>query len=103
MRIKEGSRPIVRRGDSFEIEVDGVPTPAHHGETVASVMLASGNRVLRSTRKQGKPRGLFCGIGVCYDCLVVVDGRANVRACMTRAVPGMKVRTQQGIGGMEEE
>ena len=103
MRIKEGNRPIVRRGDSFEMEVDGVSTLAHHGETVASVMLASGNRVLRSTRKQGKPRGLFCGIGVCYDCLVVVDGRANVRACMTRAVPGMKVQTQQGIGGMEEE
>ena len=73
------------------------------GETVASVMLASGSRALRNTRKEGRPRGLFCGIGVCYDCLVVVDGRANVRACMTRAVPGMKVRTQQGIGGEEGE
>ena len=103
MRIKEGNRPIVRRGDSFEIEVDGIPTPVHQGETVASVMLASGRRALRSTRKEGKLRGLFCGIGVCYDCLVVVDGRANVRACMTRAVPGMKVQTQQGIGGEEGE
>ena len=62
-----------------------------------------GSRALRNTRKEGKPRGLFCGIGVCYDCLVVVDGRANVRACMTRAVPDMKVRTQQGIGGEEGE
>ena len=103
MRIKEGNRPIVRRGDSFNIEVDGIPTSAHQGETVASVMLASGSRALRSTRKEGKPRGLFCGIGVCYDCLVVVDGRANVRACMTRAVPGMKVQTQQGVGGEEME
>ena len=103
MRIKEGNRPIVRRGDSFNIEVDCIPTPAHQGETVASVMLASGSRALRNTRKEGKPRGLFCGIGVCYDCLVVVDGRANVRACMTGAVPGMKVRTQQGIGGEEGE
>ncbi len=103
MRIKEGNRPIVRRGDSFEIEVDGIPTSAHQGETVASVMLASGSQALRNTRKEGRPRGLFCGIGVCYDCLVVVDGRANVRACMTRAVPGMKVRTQQGIGGEEGE
>ena len=103
MRIKEGNRPVVRRGDSFEIEVDGILAPAHQGETVASVMLASGSRALRNTRKEDKPRGLFCGIGVCYDCLVVVDGRANVRACMTRAVPGMKVQTQQGIGGEEGE
>ncbi len=103
MRIKEGNRPIVHRGDSFEIEVDSNPMSAHHGETVASVMLSSGSRALRNTRKEGKPRGLFCGIGVCYDCLVVVDGRANVRACMTRAVPGMQVRTQHGIGGEEEE
>ena len=103
MRIKEGNRPVVRRGDSFEIEVDGIPAAAYQGETVASVMLASGSRALRNTRKEGKPRGLFCGIGVCYDCLVVVDGRASVRACMTRAVPGMKVQTQQGIGGEEGE
>ena len=103
MRIKEGNRPIVRRGDSFEIEVNGILAPAHQGETVASVMLASGSRALRNTRKEGRPRGIFCGIGVCYDCLMVVDGRANVRACMTRAVPGMKVRTQQGIGGEEGE
>ena len=103
MRIEEGQRPVVRRGDSFQMEVDGTPTVAHHGETVASVMLAGGKRVLRSTRNSGSPRGLFCGIGVCYDCLVVVDGRANVRACMTRATPGMKVRTQQGMGEGEEE
>ena len=103
MRIKEGQRPVVRRGDSFQMEVDGAPTLAHHGETVGSVMLAGGKRVLRSTRKEGSPRGLFCGIGVCYDCLVMVDGRANVRACMTRAMPDMKVRTQQGMGEGEEE
>ena len=103
MRIEEGNRSIVRRGDSFLMEVDGASALAHHGETVASVMLASGNRVLRNTRKEGKPRGLFCGIGVCYECLVVVDGRANVRACMIRAIPGMKVLTQQGIGGEEGE
>ncbi len=98
MRIDEGDRPAVRRGDPFQIEVDGTPTTAYRGETVASVMLAGGTLTLRRTRKMDKPRGLFCGIGVCYDCLVIVDGRANVRACMTRAAPGMKVRTQWGVG-----
>ena len=102
MRIKEGTRQVVRRGEGFEIEVNGIPRQAFEGETVASVMLASRTRTLRKTRKAEEPRGLFCGIGVCYDCLVVVDGRANVRACMIRATLGMSVQTQVGIGGGEE-
>lgn len=102
MRIEEGARPVVRRGEGFEIEVDGIPMQAFEGETLASVMLANGTRVLRKTRMADEPRGLFCGIGVCYDCLVIVDGKANVRACMTKAVPGMNVYTQVGIGGREE-
>ncbi len=102
MRIEEGTRPVVRRGEGFVVEVDGNSVQAFEGETVASVMLASRTRTLRKTRKLYEPRGLFCGIGVCYDCLVIVNGRANVRACMTQAVPGMKVRTQEGVGGGEE-
>ena len=82
--------------------MDGVLRQAFEGETVASVMLANRTRTLRNTRKAGEPRGLFCGIGVCYDCLVIVDGRVNVRACMVKAAPGMKVRTQEGVGGREE-
>ena len=84
------------------MEVDGIPRQAFEGETVASVMLADRTRTLRTTRKAGEPRGLFCGIGVCYDCLVIVDGKANVRACMIKAAPGMKVCTQEGVGGGEE-
>ena len=84
------------------MEIDGIPMQAFEGETVASVMLANRTRTLRKTRIADEPRGLFCGIGVCYDCLVIVDGKANVRACMTKAAPGMKVGTQQGVGGGEE-
>lgn len=102
MRISESSAPVVRRGERFEIEVDGIPGQAFEGETLASVMLANGTRTFRKTRIADEPRGLFCGIGVCYDCLVRVDGRANVRACMTKAAPGMKVSTQRGVGGGEE-
>ena len=102
MRIEEGTRPVVRRGEGFEIEVDGVARQAFEGETIAAVMLANRTRTLRKTRKMYEPRGLFCGIGVCYDCLVIVDGRANVRACMTKAAPGMSVQTQAGIGGGEK-
>ena len=102
MRISESSAPLVHRGQGFEIEVDGILRQAFEGETVASVMLANRTRTLRKTRKAKEPRGLFCGIGVCYDCLIIVDGSANVRACMTKAEPGMKVRTQEGVGGGEE-
>lgn len=102
MRIREENRPVVSRGETFEIQVDGVGMQATEGETVASVMLANHTRTLRKTRKGAEPRGLFCGIGVCYDCLVIVDGQANIRACITRAAPGMNVQTQLGIGGGEE-
>lgn len=84
------------------MEVDGVATLAYRGETVASVMLAARRRTLRKTRKDGEPRGLFCGIGVCYDCLVAVDRRANLRACMIRAEPGMKVESQHDSPGGED-
>ena len=105
MRITDAGRPIVRRGNSFYIEMDSAPLLAYEGETVASVLLANGRRVLRKTRGQARPRGLFCGIGVCYDCLVVIDGRPNLRACMTRVTKGMKIETQLGVGAppMEAE
>jgi len=59
---------------------------------VATVLLAMGRRAFRRTGN-GAPRGLFCGMGICFDCLVTVDGRPNVRACMTTVQPGMVVET----------
>jgi predicted molibdopterin-dependent oxidoreductase YjgC len=78
------------RGDSFLLEVDGTPIIAYEGETVAAALLAAGYRTFRHTA-HGQPRGLFCGIGVCFDCLVTVDGRPHLRACQTLARPGMRV------------
>ena len=45
----------------------------------------------RSTRKGARPRGLFCGIGVCFDCLLTVDGEANQRACLVEVRDGMQI------------
>ena len=97
MRIAEDRNPIVERGASFHIEVDGASLLAYEGETIATVLLANGHHVLRHTHKLNSPRGLFCGIGVCYDCLVVVEGTPNLRACMTMATPGLRVQTQLGL------
>ena len=66
------------------------------GQSVGAALLAQGDRILRKTRFNEKDRGVFCGIGVCFDCLVVIDGVANQRACITEIKSGMKVQTQVG-------
>ena len=80
---------------TITIVVNGVQFEARAGDTVASALLALGRRVLRVTDREKEPRGIFCGIGMCYDCLVVVDGVPNQRACMTAAREGMQVEIQE--------
>lgn len=75
------------------IIVDGVPLVARAGETVAGALLAAGRRAWRHT-PQGHTRGIFCGIGVCFDCLVTVNGVPNLRACLTLVEEGMVIQTR---------
>ncbi len=77
------------------ISVDGRPLAVPVGHTVAAALLAAGQRTWRDTRS-GAPRGLFCGIGVCFDCLIVVNGLPDVRACQRVVADGDDVRTQRG-------
>jgi hypothetical protein len=77
---------------------DGQEMLALAGETVAAALIAAGRRTFRQTGRRGEPRGLFCGMGVCFDCLVQVDGHANLRACQTPVAEGMHVETQRGAG-----
>ena len=88
--------PELERGPRVEILLDGAPTEAYEGETVAAVLLARGELATRRTVK-GEPRGIFCGMGVCFDCLVVVDGVPNTRACMTWVRHGLEVSRQDGL------
>lgn len=83
------------RGPAVTISLDGRPVVAYAGETVATVLIAEGHQATRTTAG-GEPRGVFCGMGVCFDCLVVVDGVPNMRACMTFVTEGMDVRRQDG-------
>ncbi|MEV6616386.1 (2Fe-2S)-binding protein [Streptomyces sp. NPDC051051] len=89
-----GARP----GASFTVTFDGREIEALPGQTVAAALWSAGVTAWRATREGGRPRGVFCGIGVCFDCLVTVDGRPNQRACLVPAVPGADVRTQEGTG-----
>jgi len=90
------SHGAIERGAALTVQVDGETLTAYAGETLAAVMLAAGRRALRAAPRTGSPRGVFCGMGVCYDCLMVVDGRPNVRACMTYVAEGMQAQTQRG-------
>ena len=98
LRIRQDNKalPGVQRGEPLTIDVDGLPVEAYAGETVAAVLMAMGHRRFRHTEKNGLPRGVFCGMGICFDCLVTVDGVENVRACMTPVVEGMVVATGGG-------
>ena len=79
--------------NAVEIVFEERPIAAFEGETVAAALTAAGVRVLRTTDR-GEPRGIFCGMGVCFDCLVRIDGRGSQRACMTKVAPGMRIRAE---------
>ncbi len=80
------------RSAPIRLSVDGRTLDAFPGETVATALLAARRRAFRHSRR-GEPRGPFCNMGVCFDCLVTVDGVADVRACLTPVVDGMAVET----------
>lgn len=75
---------------TVRLTVNGEAIDAPEGISIGALLHARHGAVLRKTQR-GAPRGLFCGMGVCFDCLVKVDGRPNVRACMTLALDGMIV------------
>ena len=78
------------------IEFDGQPVIAEQGDTVAAALLRAGQWNFRTTPVQGRARGPFCMMGICFDCLVEIDGLANRQACMTEVRAGMRVKRQQG-------
>ncbi|HWA78704.1 MAG TPA: FAD-dependent oxidoreductase [Acetobacteraceae bacterium] len=82
-------RPI---GRAITLHFDGKEIPALEGETVAAALSAAGHLSFRRM-PSGAPRGLYCGIGACFDCLVTIDGRAGQRACLAAAIDGMEVRS----------
>ncbi|MFC7260501.1 MULTISPECIES: (2Fe-2S)-binding protein [Streptomyces] len=93
-------RELVRAqpGPAFTVTLDDREIEALPGQTVAAALWAAGVTSWRTTRDAGRPRGVFCGIGVCFDCLVTVNDRPNQRACLVPVRPGDAIRTQEGTG-----
>ncbi|MEV4432842.1 (2Fe-2S)-binding protein [Streptomyces sp. NPDC049585] len=85
-------------GPPFEITFDGRTVTALPGQSLAAALWSAGILAWRTTRDGGRPRGAFCGIGQCFDCLATVNGRPNRRACLVPARPGDSVTTQEGHG-----
>ncbi|MFF3563183.1 (2Fe-2S)-binding protein [Streptomyces sp. NPDC002574] len=80
-------------GPAFTVTLDGREIPVLPGRTVAAALWSAGVVAWRTTRTGGEPRGVFCGIGVCFDCLVTVNGRPGQRACVVEARPGDIIET----------
>jgi len=93
-----------RRHDARKvtIELDGVPIEAREGESVAAAILAAGAGHTRFAPVSGAPRAPYCMMGVCFECLVEIDGQPSQQACLVRVRPGLRVRRQQGPAALGE-
>lgn len=76
---------------------DGKELMGREGEPIAMALKENGVMVHRYTAKRHEPRGIYCAIGRCTDCVMVVDGKPNTRTCITPLVAGMDVKTQDGV------
>ena len=96
--MKITKHPILQfeKRDMVHFTMDGLDLYGFEGEPVASALMANGIHVMRHTHKNGEPRGIFCGIGQCCECMLMVDGKPNVRSCITPLRAEMQICTQEG-------
>ena len=98
MRISE--HPILdgyEKGREVSFTYDGKALKGYEGEPIAAALKANGVLIHRYTKKRHEPRGIFCAIGRCTDCVMNVDGKPNIRTCITPLKENMVIRTQYGI------
>ncbi|MFK5953576.1 MAG: (2Fe-2S)-binding protein [Desulfobacterium sp.] len=85
----------VQRGKKITLTVDGKPVTAYEGETVHAALVASGIQILGTTRKTHQNRGILCGMGICYQCRVEINGIPDQRACVTQVKGNMDILTHK--------
>jgi predicted molibdopterin-dependent oxidoreductase YjgC len=88
----------LRKSKKITLVVDGKKIQAYEGEMISAALVASGIITFRHTSKKREPRGIFCAIGRCTDCVMEVNGRPNVRTCVTPVEENMVINTQEGLG-----
>ena len=80
---------------------DGTKIIAYEGETIAAALHAAGIRTLSHSTEKQRPRGLYCAIGNCSSCFMIVDGQPNVKTCIVPVKNGMVVETQKDKGALK--
>ena len=103
MRITE--HPILTwdKGRKVKFCFEGQEIEGYETETISAALHANGIKELRESEETHRPRGLYCAIGNCSSCLMVVDGQPNVRVCVTKLREGMIVKRQLGKGALQHE
>jgi sarcosine oxidase subunit alpha len=98
MRLSEktSTLPPYQRGNRIAVVVNGRKVEAFEGEFVSTVLHAEGISVFARKLTTGRASGIYCGMGICYECLVTIDGINNIRACQTFVVDQMIIETSQG-------
>jgi D-hydroxyproline dehydrogenase subunit gamma len=89
-------RLLEATGGRIAISIDGKSVEARAGDSVAAAMLAAGMHHCRTTAVSGENRAPYCMMGVCFDCLVTVDGIGNRQGCLIEVRNGMRIETQRG-------
>lgn len=89
-------RALVPAQNTLQIEFEGSPLSVPAGISLAAALLVSGVTHTRESAVSGRPGAPYCMMGVCFECLVEVDGQANRQACLLPVRAGMRVRRQQG-------
>ena len=100
------NHPILGKLDEGQTVVftfEGQKITARAGESIASALQNVGIKALRRTHRLRQSRGIFCGIGRCTDCVMIVDGHPNIRTCVTEVREGMIVSRQIGLGKWDKE
>jgi predicted molibdopterin-dependent oxidoreductase YjgC len=91
-----------QKGRFVTFTFDGRPVQGYEGEPIAAALKAAGVMIHRYTARRHLPRGIFCAIGRCTDCVMVVDGKPNIRTCVTPLKEGMDVKTQYGVAAKDK-
>ncbi len=85
------------------VEFEGDVIKAQNGDSVAAALIASGHKTFRTTPVSGTARGPLCMMGICFECLVEIDGKGNQQACMREVEEGMRIRMQRGAVKIEPD
>ena len=102
-RISEHPILPATRANTVTMYYNGSPMEALEGEPVAAALMAAGIRSMRTTARFHEPRGVFCAIGRCTDCMMIVDDVPNTRTCVTPVYEGIRVQRQHGLAALKPE